>query len=301
MRLLTLLGLSFAISAGATGLPPWDGLPPTISPTFLDEEGFLPFEEISEAEARRLREPKRYTLAPIATDFLFDGQTVSVWDRAGQHLVFSEETFAHLPVGAPIAVRRDAQNREVWDYPVGFAVSHVIRFRDDARTPYEVRLVKKIPSGAWAYGVYEPAIVDGARQVLKLNTYEGWPEVQYQVHLSHAPTPASNLVGVTSGAGTETAPLLASRVVDVKLKRVKLDTCQGCHFANSIADYQYEVLKDDGRVDFKASAARTGPCGFVPGHPTLKSDWAARYETAHPGEPAFREEAPTLPTTPNTP
>lgn len=272
MRNVILLSLFVAV-ANAAAARPWDGLPETISPAFLEEEGFLPFEEISEPEARRLREPKGYALAPIATDFVFDGAAVSVWDRAQQHIVFSEETFARLPVGTRIAVRRDAQNREVWDYPVGFAVSHVIRFRDAARAFYELRLIKKLPAGTWAYGVYEPTVVEGARQILKLNTYEGWPEAQYQVHL-----------------GPPNEPLLASQVIDVKLKRVKLDTCQGCHFANSIADYQYEVFKDDGRVDFKASAARTGPCGFVPGHPTLKTEWATRYENLHPGEKAFRED-----------
>lgn len=252
--------------------PPFAGLPNEIPMDFLAREGFLRIQELTEEESRALRNGRNYAPAPIATNFQFDGVTVHVADRAKQDLVFDESMWAMIPHQSVIGVQRDNAGREFWDYPIGASAVHLIRYHDARHSIFELRLARRVSPERWAFGSYSPA-PDGSR--LLLNTYTGWPSIEHNVPLTEGPW--------------------AGRTVNVKMSRIKLDTCQGCHFSNSTADYQYERRRDDGRVDYWASVAVTGPCGFVPTNHHVRGAWADEWTSLHNGHSPFVEVDPRGP------
>lgn len=247
--------------AGAT-----NHLPSHIPSDFISAGGFLPIRDVPEAEARRIRAPKPYTPAPIATHFVFNGVSVGTRDHETQLEVFEETSFAKIPTGTKILSTKDRQNREIWEYPVGAAVVDLIRFRDERKTIFELRIVQKMPNGKWVFGSYSP---DANRQ-LRLNTYPEWPDDSFSVTLSEGPR---------KGIKTH-----------VDLKRIRLSACQACHFVNTLADYQYEQSKPSGELDFQKSIEATGPCGFVPTNPYVRSEWAPLFEKTY-GVSPFKSES----------
>lgn len=267
------LAILWSASALAAPLPSgvlWQGLPDEIPVDFLEREGFLPLEEVPEATAREIRKPKNFALAPIATNLVFDDEVIDVKVRAPQLEVFSESMFAMIPAGTKIGVAKDAAGRETWRYPLGASAVHLIRLKDKDARIFELRLARRVSEERWAFGSYSP--VEGRPEVLVLNKYEGWPDMKFPVDVSEGPR--------------------QGKKVQVKLTRVKLDTCQACHFSNSLSDYQYERFKPDGKIDYWASVKVTGPCGFVPLNPNVRMEWAPLYADHHGGQWPFDEPPP---------
>ena len=244
------------------------GLPDKIPADFLEREGFLAFDEIPEEAARRMRAPRPYALAPIASLMRFNGTPIDPLDRTSQRQVFDESTYAMIPLGTKIRVSATPAG-EVWEYPTGTIVAHRIALRSVPPRIFELRLVRKMPDGRWAFGSYSPADLDDQTlaSTLRLNAYPDLPEASFHIWPS---------AGLPSGVMTTVA-----------LKRIRLSSCRGCHFSNSTADYQYARHLPDGRLDVPASIAAAGPCGFVPNNPSVRGMWAQSYSSKNGGRSPF--------------
>ena len=229
-----------------------DSLPTALPADFLDTQGFMPFTELPDDVARELRKGKNYAPAPIGSGFYFDDVKVGDGDRDALHKVFEETVFAMIPTGTKIKSSMNSDGKEVWDYPIGTSAVHRIRFKSDPPALFEIRLVRKLNNGKWAFGSYSLTGDDAG--TLALNTYTSLPKVTYQVKVAGTPTDAPP--------------------TKVQFFRVNLVTCQSCHYMNSTGFYQYSVAGADGKTDLHASFAVTGPCGFVPTNPSIKDSWA---------------------------
>ncbi|MBI3547627.1 MAG: hypothetical protein HY078_01105 [Elusimicrobia bacterium] len=261
--------LRYLESLGEAEHPPeptlYEGLPAELPADFLERERFLSFEELPQSEARRMRAPRPYALAPIAASLKVDGEAIDPMDRAAQRRIFEESVYAMIPPGTSIRVSGKPP-RETWEYPVGTTVAHRIGLRSLPPRVFELRIARKVAAGRWAFGSYSPRDVDdpAPASALHLNTYPGHPPSAFTARLA------------------ESGP--SSRI---ELVRIRLSTCQGCHFANSTADYQYERRREDGSLDVWGSIGATGPCGFVPNNPGAREGWARAFALANGGRSPF--------------
>ncbi len=211
-----------------TKAPLYAGLQECLPLNYLEQEKFVAFEE-----------PVAERPAPLGFAFEINGEKVAASNRAKLQSVFAESQLVKVPHGKSIQSIRDEKDRPVWIYPTGTEVVHLISFRSKEKTIFELRMIRKLENGTWAYGSYSPSLE--CQQGLKLNTYSGVPPYE------------------TTFLNEE------NQATSVKLKRINLQTCRGCHFSDSPADYQYKTKEE------------AGPCGFVPTNPHLNSSWAMDY------------------------
>ena len=236
-----------------------EGLPAELPGNYLETGGFVRFQELSPEESRRIRNlpenipswwepgrPRFYAPAPIGGLTYLDDERVTD-PRQLERVFDAEPTFVRIP--AKVGVRRDEKGREHWDFPVGTEFVHLILIKASPARVYELRLVRRLPDG-WAFGSYSPRDLSDPRPAatLVLNRYEGNPVVQFPVRSA-----------------------AEGRTIGVRISRIRLASCQGCHLANSIGDYQYFRHKPDGALDVPASVRASGACGFAPANPAARA------------------------------
>ena len=225
-------------TALAVDPPLSQGLPLSLPGNYLEQNGFV---ELGKEATSQMD-----LISPIGSRITVDGIVVSPRDRPLLSEIFEERFLARLPDGKQIQVGKDTSSREVWSYPVGTEVVHLLSFKDAGHseaTIFELRMVHKLTYGLfgqWAFGLYTP-VQDGT---LRLNSFED---------------PA------TPNDRKFTAKTALGRSVEVAIRRIPLQSCRGCHLMASPSGHQY------------ASEASAGPCGFVPANTALKTDWASRY------------------------
>jgi hypothetical protein len=247
MRMILTFTLCLTVSTNLAVAkePISQGLPLQIPANYLERQGFVDIGR-DEAEGVKMR-------TPIASRLSMDDEPVSPIDRSRLNAVFDESFLAVLPIGSPIQIGLDPKGHEAWTYPVGTEVAHQVTYRE-ARTGQltlqELRLIRKLSSGQWAFGIYTQ---ETASATLRLNA-EGdgvTPEHRQFTALDRSGTP-----------------------VRIEFSRMNPGSCIGCHAATS-----------PGR-DSDTPIRTTGPCGFVPQNAELRVGWAARYEQQR-GEAAF--------------
>lgn len=162
------------------------------------------------------------------------------------HQIFVDDHFVHLPSGSQIIERevltkymtidedfRSPQRKRIWEFPVGFEVVHRI-FWKETKEVFEVRVLRKLPGGRWASGVYDPDPANKTRLILRT-----WkiPTLKKEV--------------VIQEGSQKTA-------IQVELPRLGPNSCRECHSSHG-QSYQYGIgLAHKERVDF------VGPCGLSP-------------------------------------
>lgn len=203
--LLMALFTSFAASAELS-----DGMKETLPLNYLEKKQFIDFENF--------RERPR---APIAAGININGQPVRSMEEIFK--VFGEIVSAYLPDGETIKSSTDEAGKEVWRYPVGTQVVHVVTFNDDQNSVFELRMMERVDDKRWAFGVYH---IDGNQY--KLQHYTGLLPKEYHV----------------KGKDGED--------YQVKLKHIPLHVCQNCHRNTTSAPHQYENLQDVGPCEFTA-------------------------------------------------
>jgi hypothetical protein len=205
-----LLVLSISAAVCSQELPPWSGLPDKLPSDFMTREFFVPFTQTPETFH-----------APIAASIVLNDKPVPPRDLATMSLVFEEAFAARLPRGQSIQVKKDSQNRKVWDYPIGTRVVHAIHFRTLPPQVFEIRLEQKMEGGRWAFGLYTPA-----GNGLELNRYGGMRPETYSFKLA-------------TGEPTK-----------ISLSHMNLQSCRNCHFANSPSKYQFPSAEMAGPCGF---------------------------------------------------
>lgn len=207
------LFFSFAASARAD-VPPFDGLPMTISARLPEQRNFVRFEPL----------PNHH--APMLTQIGIDGgdRSFSLGDA------FAEEFWALLPPRQKIQTRVDAQGRESWDYPAGMRIVHRIFLRTVPRTIFELRVIWKRGDGKWSYGLYAPSDVDHGSDTLRLHAENRLP---VEIHAI-----------VRGDDANHSGPV---RITGNRLSPV---SCRACHFAFSAASYQYPERELAGPCGF---------------------------------------------------
>lgn len=248
--------------------------PQTLSPRFIHEQRLVPLRELPQEFGETLlmvQGKKNYVLPPIGTAITAGGTVIEPKDHKTQAKLFSQDTFASIPQGSKILVRKgakspDGSGKEFWEYPVGTLVAHRIRFKSERKMIYELRLVWLNAKREWVFATYSPdeaILAQGteAVTVLKLNQYSRKPEL---------PTYRYDAVFPLWAPGQTTS-------VAIKRINIENDSCKRCHFATSPAFYQYQILGPDSRIDLNASIQNTGPCGFAPTNPYVRSQWEPRY------------------------
>lgn len=184
-----------------------EGMKPTLPLSHVEDERYLSFENF-----------RTNPRAPIAAGIKVNGKYVRSVEEI--FAVFSETVGATLPSGKQIIEKKDDQGRLIWKYPIGTRVIHELRFRDDKKTSFELRMVEKMEK-RWAYGVYEKR---GDKLVLRQN----------QRHLDET----------YELRREDGSPL------KVELRHVPLMACQNCHSSTTSAPYQYETPQDVGPCEF---------------------------------------------------
>lgn len=223
-RLLDLLESARALDGRPHHGPPPDGplsagLPRTMSATLPEDDGFVQFPNIAEADD-----------IPLGRDWSFDpaSSTGTFNPPLAMEQMVDEEGWARLPAGGVIRQSRDRAGQTVWDYPVGTRLLHRIFFKAQPRkTLFEVRYIEKRPDGKWAMGLYRP---EGAPRTL----------------------PETRALSLMTAAGEETAFELrtASGAVRVDVKRLQPDSCRHCHFNMGEGGYQYPDEEHTGPCGF---------------------------------------------------
>lgn len=227
----------------AWGAPPQEplyaGLPESLPADYLRKERFVEFEQMF-FEFR----------APLGSSFAFNGAPVATTDYKKLEEVFVETFLAKLPRGTQITTSRHSQNgKEVWHYPIGTEVVHLIELNSEPRSVFELRVAKRMSETRWAFGTYSPKVLGEVSPTLLLNQYAGAPKDGFTVVRPDR------------------------QKIDVTLGRINLQSCRNCHFVNSPSQYQYPSFKE------------AGPCGFVPANTKVKDGWAGRYQDAHQDAP----------------
>jgi hypothetical protein len=229
------LGRARAIGAHAesSSEPLYAGLPASLSARLPEEEGFVPFGTMTETHD-----------IPLGEDWDFQP------DRDMEQLL-EEEGWARLPEGQTIVRRKDAQGREVWDYPAGTRLLHRILFKS-APEPvlFEMRYIEKRADGKWSMGLFHPSGPPkpvGQTGALALNR-DADAHARFDVDL-----------------GTAT--------IRVHVQRLRPDSCRHCHWAMGEGGYQYPDME------------HAGPCGFVPTNPHLLKEWAEAYRKSRGASP----------------
>lgn len=197
----------------AAQVPLYDGLPSELSPDYLQTHGFLPFEapDFSKKGA-----------PPIAS-----GGVPELEPPLPFQEVFYEEHWAFLPPGRPI-LRRSGPDQDQWEYPEeddqseGAAFAHVLGLRAPLRqepqaageplppgaTLLEIRLLRRLRGGRWAFGLYKAVPGSGA---LALHREEG-ARLAFWVELPRGP-------------------------VRVRMTRLSPAFCAHCHESHNMANW----------------------------------------------------------------
>lgn len=217
------------------------GLPDQLPSGILEQDRFVAFKQTEDTFR-----------APLGFSYVINGKPLPPGDFSALDEIFHESFFAHLPVGSRIQVRKNASQEEVWDYPVGTRVVHLIEFRSVPKQVYELRIVQKRENGTWAYGVYSPLSTDSTK--LELHKYVGTLPAQFSFKHER---------------GND---------VQLGLRRINLRSCQHCHAMNSPSRHQYETVEE------------AGPCGFAPHNPEIKTSWVEKYRAIHGHAGAVFEE-----------
>ncbi len=223
---------------------------------------------------------KKFVLPPLFKKLTWN--EVDVFgpnDRAeAKRMFFEESSWAFVPTDKSILITYDKRGREVWNYPEGFFVLHEIRFKNQFRTLFELRVVAR-GQESWNYGVYEPADWEGKSELefgSKLATGENSNSSKsfllergfqsesrienrafFNFHSTHKKKYEQKYLGELS-------------VLSSSLGKPAFQSCKACHFSSSPAAYQY------------SSAEAAGPCGFVPPNPYLKTQWHKKYKEKYP-------------------
>lgn len=183
------LGTSRAGMQEAQGLPLYDGLPERLPADYLAQSGFLPFDHDPD-----------HGSAPIVSMLLIDGQPTS----GG---IFKEKLWVRIPEGSKIG-SRTSSGVDVWTYPVGTESMHEIDFDTPGSEPFELRTVRLLPEGRWAFGAYR---FDGQGYVLNTAT----AAIQESVDITFRGN---------------------ARPSRVEFKRINIRSCQGCHHMNAVKE-----------------------------------------------------------------
>jgi hypothetical protein len=189
-------------SAGAPKDPLWKGLPDEITRDYPEREGFVEFQHVEG------------DVPPVGGGLKISDPDLTLMD------VFEDQSYARLPDGAAVS-RETRGGQEFWDYPVGTRVMHRISFKTDPRKLFELRLVQKLPSGQWAFGVY---MAEEGASTLRLHR-EGMPALSYDIVLNGKP-------------------------VRVDLHRISPSSCRMCHFHMGHGGYQYPDADHAGPCGF---------------------------------------------------
>ena len=223
-RLLELLQSARALGQRQPhGHPPagdlYAGLPPMMSPTLPEDDGFVQFPNIAEPDD-----------IPLGRDWSFDpaGSTGTFNPPLSMEQMVDEEGWARLPDRGVIGRSVNRAGQAVWDYPVGTRLLHRIYMNSlPQKSLFEVRYIEKRPDGKWAMGLYHP---EGAPRPLR---------------------DTGNLALLTA-AGAETTFELrtSSGAVRVNVKRLQPDSCRHCHFNMGEGGYQYPDEEHTGPCGF---------------------------------------------------
>lgn len=238
MKIVLTLGILFlagtlgpiSVPAAETG-PLWSGLAEELPSDYLERSGFVEFQESFP-----------HFSAPFIVRVTLNGQTVPPQDIPTLSKLLEERTYARVPAGIPIRRELDRQGQEIWSYPSGTEVAHEIRWKSMPSTLFELRIVKKLDDGTWAFGVYSPSQLKDALSPLRLHTYSGLKQ--------------DSVVFTQASSGEK---------MDVQFSRINLQSCRGCHFVSTRSKNQFSSVKE------------TGPCGFVPALGAETEAWAERY------------------------
>jgi len=213
--------LAFNVSSGvllenpvAHAAPPQapisTGLPETLPLDILSRGRFVPFQELGT--------PMR---PPLGAGFVLNGQAIPNQNRQKLEEVFGEEFFARIPPGTRIFPTTNRDRLEVWEYPAGTQIAHLISFRTDPIEIFEFRIQQKLPDERWAFGTYSP---ENGRLVLQ--KYVGFPNVSYFLRLANG------------------------KDAEISFKRINLQSCRHCHFHNSAGNHQYPSTDYAGPAGF---------------------------------------------------
>jgi hypothetical protein len=182
--------------------PLYEGLPERLPGDYLSQKGFLPFEGDPD-----------HGFAPLVSMLLINGER----KRGG---IFTEKLWVRIPEGARITSRMSS-GVDVWNYPVGTESMHEIRFDTDASEPFELRTVRLLADGRWAFGSYRS---EGGAWVL----YTAVPPVQESLELKLRGTDAPS---------------------KLEFKRINIRSCQACHHMNAVKE-QFSTRERTGPCAF---------------------------------------------------
>lgn len=153
--------------------------------------------------------------APLFSSFQIKGNaypSLSDW--------MSESHHAYLPEGQKIEYSTDKFGREIWNYPTGFRVVHLIELHSTPPEVFELRIVEKLENGRFAFGVYLPA---GEH-------FELMEEAD-----------RSQQKRVKSGRrGTS----------ELTFQRINIRSCRHCHSSTTNSRYQYSRIDLTGPCEF---------------------------------------------------
>lgn len=182
--------------------PLYAGLPDRIARDYPEKEGFVRFSEIPGDNP------------PIGGRIRFSDPNLKLRD------VFEEESWARLPDGARITGDLDGE-KPSWDYPVGTRVMHRFWFKTEPRKLFELRLVQKLQSGKWAFGMY---VAEDGTEELPLHR-EGSPPLTFDV-------------------------VIAGKNVHVDMFRLSPASCRACHWMRGHGNHQFPDMEHVGPCGF---------------------------------------------------
>ncbi len=211
-------------------------LPETLPSHYLRDENFIAFKEMPG------------TATPLFSALTVNGFPVGTPGTPRINEIFSNSAYAMLPEGATIATGADPSGQVVWQEPIGMEVAHEIVFQDAERSLYELRLMWKISDTQWDFATYTPS--DEGTLVRK--HYSG-------------NEPFSTTVELTTGAS-------AGQMVQLKLQRLNLMSCERCHLANA------ENNAPQTPPGSPSLPIIAGPCGFTSSNAEGVAPWIQAYE-----------------------
>lgn len=277
LKFKTLALIAMSAAALSSAIPSSQAFSPNTPPHqipygFVRQEHLIPLKEISiELGEKLLKDQgrKHYVLPPVAAAIEVDGQAVKqdAWDLLD--LLFQQHSYAVIPEDAEIRESRDEKKRMHWDYPVGTLVAHEIFLRTKPVQLYELRLVWKAENESWVYATYSPTLEQASvdiRRPLTLNRYTSDRDNRIEYPLLNFPFWPHEEPGIQT---------------KMKIQRINLKSCQACHFATSPSSYQYGSIP-------KEAIPVTGPCGFTPSNPFVRSDWVPRFKRVFGYHPIVR-------------
>jgi uncharacterized protein YlaI len=179
----------------------------------------LPADHIERAHYIEFENFRDKPRAPVAARIRIDGNPVRSINEIFHY--FSEIVGATLPQGKTISSSQNAEGKEVWHYPLGTRVIHLLTFNDKNNTPFELRMMERVEEGRWAFGVYHLK-----NNEYQLQDYQGLLAREFEMNHRDGKT------------------------YQVKLKHIPLHVCQNCHSNTTSAPWQYTSRQDVGPCEF---------------------------------------------------